>query len=401
MVNMSEKIKFTDNKIESIKPPDKGVVMYRDSEVKSLVLRVTYTGHKSFALYKKFQNKPRLITIGSFPEYTVEEAREAALNLKRQMSRGILPKASSRDHAVISSSSMTFQQLFEKYISDYAIHNLTVRGYQDVSTRIKRNAGCLFKKPLKDITKQDILDKFHYISKTAKIEANRTIAYLSAIFNKGIEWELIDKNPAFGIKKHKEASRDRYITLEEKEQFFKALEEEEDQQVKDFILIALYTGARKGNVLSMRWEDISFEQAVWYIKDTKNGDPQTAVLTEEAVKILERRKSESDSKWVFPSRTSKSGHFQEPKKGWERIIKRAGLKDLRIHDLRRTCGSWMALSGASQYVISKGLGHKSPQSTAIYARLSLDPVREFMEKSAKLTNGDLHKKIEESKKQNE
>ena len=61
----------------------------------------------------------------------------------------------------------------------------------------------------------------------------------------------------------------------------------------------------------------------------------------------------------------------------------------------------MALSGASQYVISKGLGHKSPQSTAIYARLSLDPVREFMEKSAKLTNGDLHKKIEELKKQNE
>ena len=398
---MSEKFKFTDNRIESIRPPEKGVVMYRDLEVKGLILRVSITGNKSFALYKKFEKKPRLITIGTFPEYTVEEAREMALNLKRQMARGVLPKTISTDHVTVSSSSITFQQLFDKYINDYAVHNLTARGLQDVSTRIARNVGCLLKKPLKDITKQDILDKFHHISKTATIEANRTISYLSAIFNKGIEWELLDKNPASGIKKHKEASRDRYITLEEKEKFFKSLEEEGDQQIKDFVLISLYTGARKSNVLSMCWKDINFGNATWYIKDTKNGDPQNVVLIEEAIKILEQRRSSSSSKWVFPSDTSKSGHFQEPRKGWVRIIERAGLKDLRIHDLRRTCGSWMAISGASQYVIGKMLGHKSSQSTAIYARLSLDPVREYMEKSSKLTNGDLHKKIEEQKKKNE
>lgn len=73
--------------------------------------------------------------------------------------------------------------------------------------------------------------------------------------------------------------------------------------------------------------------------------------------------------------------MQEPKKAWKRICQKAGLKNLRLHDLRRTCASWMAINGASQYVIGKALNHKSPKSTAIYARLSLDPVREFMEKA--------------------
>ena len=147
----------------------------------------------------------------------------------------------------------------------------------------------------------------------------------------------------------------------------------------------------------MSWDNVDFVNKTWYIPDTKNGDPQNAVLTDDAIKILNRRKLEAKNSWVFPSDTSKSGHFEEPRKGWARIIKRAGLQNLRIHDLRRTCGSWMALNGASSYIIGKALHHKNPKSTAIYARLSLDPVRDYMEQSAKLTNGDLQKRIEEAK----
>lgn len=94
-----------------------------------------------------------------------------------------------------------------------------------------------------------------------------------------------------------------------------------------------------------------------------------------------RRKVNNDSEWVFPSETSASGHLQEPKKVWARILERAEIKDLRIHDLRRTLGSWMAHTGASQYIIGKGLNHKNPQSTAVYARLSIDPVRESVNKA--------------------
>jgi integrase len=86
--------------------------------------------------------------------------------------------------------------------------------------------------------------------------------------------------------------------------------------------------------------------------------------------------------WVFPSRErkkSKSGHLEEPKAAWKRILDRAGFKNLRLYDLRRTNGSYQAIAGVSLISIGKSLGHKSPQSTAVYARLSNDRVRASME----------------------
>jgi integrase len=92
------------------------------------------------------------------------------------------------------------------------------------------------------------------------------------------------------------------------------------------------------------------------------------------------------SSWVFPSKESKSVHIQEPKTAWKRILERAELKNLRIHDLRRTCGSYQAIAGTTLAIIGKLLGHKSPQSTAIYAGLSNAPVRASMETAFNFMN---------------
>ena len=103
-------------------------------------------------------------------------------------------------------------------------------------------------------------------------------------------------------------------------------------------------------------------------------------MCEDAYQSLKRRKKDADSVWVFPG-TGKEGHLVDPKKAWLRITKRGGFEDLRIHDLRRTLGSWLAASGVSLPIIGKTLGHKSSQSTQIYARLNLDPVRESLKKA--------------------
>ncbi|WP_341794084.1 MULTISPECIES: tyrosine-type recombinase/integrase [unclassified Rickettsia] len=154
--------------------------------------------------------------------------------------------------------------------------------------------------------------------------------------------------------------------------------------MKDYVYISLYTGARKSNVLSMEWQEINLTDKTWHIPahKSKNGIPHLLPLAGKAIEILSERNKEKNNGWVFPSpRKSKSGHFQEPKKKWQKIVKKAGLEDFRIHDIRRTMGSWMAINGASQYIIGKALNHKSPKSTKIYARLSIDPVRAFMEKA--------------------
>ena len=127
----------------------------------------------------------------------------------------------------------------------------------------------------------------------------------------------------------------------------------------------------------MRWEDISIERAEWRIELTKNGTPQTVTLAPQVIDILHARKSENvdGSPFVFPGK-GKSGHLEDPKKGWQRLLERADLANLRIHDLRRTLGSWQAKTGSSLVIIGKSLNHKNIATTATYARLDTDPVRD-------------------------
>jgi len=161
--------------------------------------------------------------------------------------------------------------------------------------------------------------------------------------------------------------------------FFKALAEEPNDTLRDYFLISLLTGARRSNVLEMQWKQIHLDRAEWRLPTTKNGEPQTITLTPEVIEILRARQT-YDSMWVFPG-TGVTGHLVEPKKAWRRVLERAGIADLRIHDLRRTLGSWQAKTGASLVIVGKSLNHKSPSTTAIYARLDLDPIRASVERA--------------------
>jgi integrase len=102
-------------------------------------------------------------------------------------------------------------------------------------------------------------------------------------------------------------------------------------------------------------------------------------LSPEVLVIVTRRKKYATSEWVFPSthprRKSKSGHFEEPKSQWKELLQRAKIANLRLHDLRRTLGSWQAATGASTLIIGRSLGHLDQATTHIYSRLNLDPVR--------------------------
>ena len=180
-------------------------------------------------------------------------------------------------------------------------------------------------------------------------------------------------------------SSQRYITTQERDGFFKAVYELKNESMRDIFLLSLFTGARKGNIISMRWDKICFENNTWSIpgksnikkQGAKNGNSNHVYLNDETIKILTNRKAKSTSEWVFPSdNNSKSGHVEEPRKAWVELCKNAGLEDLRIHDLRHTHASWMAINGVSLPIIAKRLGHQSLQSTARYAHLNDATVKE-------------------------
>jgi integrase len=188
-------------------------------------------------------------------------------------------------------------------------------------------------------------------------------------------------NPASNHKFFPVQDRERFIQPDEIGPFFQALAEEPNESMRDAILIALLTGQRRANVLAMRWSEINLDRAEWRLAGelTKNGQPHLVPLSPEAVGILRQRADGRASVFVFPSTRSKTGHLGQPKTAWRRLLDKAQLSDLIVHGLRRTLGSWQARGGASLVMIGKALNHKTPEATAIYARLDLDPVRQSVE----------------------
>lgn len=274
---------------------------------------------------------------------------------------------------------MTFAGLFDIYLERHA--KLKKRTWQEDKNYFERHLADLGKKRLSQISRKDIAAIHGRIGKTKQTHANRVLALVSSVFGRAIEfglWE--DHNPCRGIKKFSEKPRDRFLNAEELGRFFEALQTEPNSIARDYFLVSLLTGARRSNVLSMKWSEIDFNGNTWKIQETKNGTPQTIPLTEPVMYILLDRQNAATSIFVFPGK-GKTGHLVEPKNAWKRICRAANLNDVRIHDLRRTFGSWQAITGASLPIIGRSLNHKNQSTTAIYARLDLDPVRASMEKA--------------------
>lgn len=368
---------FTKHFIESLPIPKKGIRdYYKDTKVFGLEIMVTNTGLKSFKVRKKKEGKDIRVTLGRYPEMSIEKARDLGLKISSQIAEGVNP---NKEEEVVEPE-IDFGKLFELYIRQYAQKHK--RTYKEDIKQYKRYLSKLKKRKISTISKEDVTKIHNFIgSKHGIYAGNRALSLIQAMYNKGIEWGWEGKNPAQGIKKFKEKTRDRFLQADEFPRFWGAVMEEGNKEIRDYILISLLTGARQGNVLSMRWEEVHLERKQWRIPETKNGEALTVPLPPLGVDILTMRKEKVRSKWVFPSATSRSGHLEEPKKGWARILERAGIKDLRMHDLRRTLGSWQAATGATTAIIGKSLGHKNKNTTAIYERLNLDPVKQSVERA--------------------
>jgi integrase len=370
------KINFTKKEIDALQPPSKGHVYYRDSKVRGLSIGVGVTGNKSFIFYRKIKGNPERISLGKYPDLTIEQARGRASDINSDIANGLNPADIKRGRK----AELTFSQLFEDYLERHSkINKMTWK--EDKSKYETYLAKPLGKKKLSEVDRARIATIHSDITRVGyAITANRVKALVSSIFGWAISSGLCQSNPAIGIKSNREQSRDRFLQSDELPRFFKALEEERNETVRDYCFVSLYTGVRRGKVLSMQWSDISFERNEWHLDTDKNYNPVTVTLAPEVITILQSRKPKTPAKFVFPGE-GKAGHLINPDKGWKRICERAGIdpRDLWKHDLRRTLGSWQANQGTSLHIIGKSLNHKSVSTTAIYARLNSGPVRKSVE----------------------
>ncbi len=442
---------FTEARVRDFVPPkDSRQVRCYDTVMPGFCLRVTAAGVKTFGLYRKVNGKPVDLTLGRWPGLTVEGARKLAQEKIGSIAAGVDVQAGKR--AIREES--TLGALFADYLELHA--KPRKRTWEEDQRRFDANLSSWRNRRLSSITTADVQSWHGRLGKANGLfAANRAHALLRKMFNFARVRGWKGDNPAVGVQRFKERTRDRFMDGDELRQFFAALQAEPERTARDFFMVALLTGARRANVLAMRWSDLDLSRGLWRIpgEKSKNGEDLVVILAPQVVELLtERKVMTAGSPWVLPSAASKSGHFVEPKTAWQRILARAELarlvvmiaakrgptvdadgmmdaanqeveriraealarrmprgtdpfavvlenyrtqakklkldpnearmRNLRIHDLRRTLGSWQLRGGASLSVIGRSLGHKQVQTTAIYARLNLSPVRESVEWAA-------------------
>jgi integrase len=378
---MAQRINFTRAALNGLPHPPAGKrAFHYDEKTPGLAVQVTSSGAKTFYLYRRVQGRPERIRLGSYPGLTIEQARRQAQALNGEIANGANPNALKRGER----GELTLGELYERYLADH-IRPL------GKSEKTLGSAWRVHLKPwagrkLSAIKRSEVQALKTRLVKESKAagSVNRVLGIVSALYGWAAEHDLHKgDNPAQGVKKLRAATRDRFLQADELPRFFKALADEPNQTIRDYIVVSLLTGARRGNVLAMEWREVNLERATWTIPaaKTKTGTDYTLPLTPVAVQVLEARQAVADGPWVFPS-WGKTGHLVEPKKAWAALLKRADIEDLHLHDLRRSLGSWQAATGASLSIIGKSLGHQNVSTTAIYARLNLDPVRQAVDTAA-------------------
>lgn len=369
------RVRFTVKTLNRLPQPDSGRKYFYDSGQPNLALCITAAGAKTFYRCGRIGGRFVRLRLGPFPDLSIDQAR----TLARQATGDIAMGQDPHRQRLARRHEQTLEGLFDYWL-EYAKGHGKRTWRADQWQFDKYLAGWHGRK-LSTIARADVQAWHNRIGRRhGPYTANRALALVRAMFNRApdIGWE--GDNPTQGVTRFPEKSRDRFLQPAEVARFFAAIDAEPEASHRDFFKVALLTGARRGNVLSMRWQDIDLQRAVWRIPMTKAGDPLTLPLSPPAVEILRERRADVGQSqiFVFPAigkRPSVTGHLDAPKGAWARIVAAAGLKGLRMHDLRRSLGSWQAAAGVPLQVIGRSLGHKNQATTAVYARLQLDPVR--------------------------
>lgn len=414
---MKEKtVKITKKTIKNIIFEDKRYFI-KDLEIKGFAIRVYPSGKSSYVItYKdKTENKRnKIITISDTSHLSPDQAREEAKKILGDIAKGDNPIEKRRKE---KRDALTFGDFFEKEYRQWVLTNL--KAGQETVNKINRHFIPVLKnKKIKEITSWDI-DKWRSKKikegvKTSSI--NREITALKGCLSRAVEWGKIDKNPlsaASGFKLKKVDSRPniRFLSDDEENRLRQALDAGEERirakrdsfnlwraergyklltdlrtvefadHLKPLVLLSLNTGARRGELFNLTWNDIDFERKIMTIQGTgtKSGKTLHIPLNKEALDTLQQWKKQSKgSGLVFPGKDGeKMNHCNT---SWRAILKEAGIENFRWHDMRHNFASKLVMSGVDLTTVRELLGHADFTMTLRYSHLGDHIKRQAVEK---------------------
>jgi integrase len=341
-------------------------------------VRVYPSGAKTFVLAYRHEGRKHIVTLGRYGVLTVDQARTLAVDkLSGLAMKGDDPfKEKDALHK-------TIKDLCDDYMTRHACHKKSSRDDQRRIDQAILPAWSNHR--VSSVTRADVSALFFEVSKRGVYEGNRTLALLHKMFNLAGLWGYVEENapnPAHGIQKNKEQKRDRWVTHEELPRLAACIDAESHYFARMALWLYLLTGVRKSELLTAKWDAVDFERRELRLGDTKAGRIHYVPLSEAALTILRNLERMDGNHYVLPGH--KTGqHLVNISKPWIRVRKAAGVEDVRLHDLRRTVGSWLAQAGNSLHLIGRVLNHSNTSTTAVYARFGQDHVRQAMEDHGK------------------
>jgi integrase len=381
--------KLTKNVIDHHNPADKDYYVW-DIEIKGFGCRVWPSRKKTYMfVYRSPLNQKKIFfKIGVHGNITVDEARTEAKKLSGSVAAGHDPKEQKQEKIAEQKQEMLFSDFFEIFKEKYMVSAYKDRGRNNMCYARVHLLPRFSRKKMLDISSKDIklfLESLAHITTTA----NRCFALLSMMFRKAEEWEYLPprSNPCAGINKYKENRKQRFLSRSELLRLEMALNQQEKKQkgsyfASNVIRLLLYTGCRLGEVLNLKWENVHLKERYIHLTDTKTGEGAKP-LNQKAIDLLSSLKRKEGNPYVFPGQISEKP-LSSIQASWNAILKRANIKDFRIHDLRHSFASLSLSQGVDLYTVSKLLGHKNISTTTRYAHLELEKLKDASNKMAEV-----------------
>lgn len=388
---MSRKAKLTKKTVEALSSEGKEYQVM-DLELSGFGVRILPSGVKSyFVRYRNQDGQSRRLALGKHGELTADQARRLAQEKLAEVRNGADPSATKQK----ARQAPTVNELIERYMKEHvAIHNKP-KTAKDKEGLIRLNIAPVIGKLKVASVKRDHIRKIHDSLSDKPRTANYTLSVLKNMFNKAEEWEIRPdhSNPCTHVKPYPEKKRDRFLDADEIHRLFRALSEAETMktehpQVINAIHLLLFTGCRLGEVLNLRWQDVDYENQVFNLPDSKTG-ARVHSVGNMTISFLQEIQKDAVSEFVCPGikDASKPLRMDTMESRWGKLAKAANLKDVRLHDLRHTVGTWLDEIGASSFLIQHKLGHSNITTTGRYVNRNQTPLQHYSNKLESIFDG--------------
>ena len=378
---MKRQFRFTRRSLDALPPcPANSAskeIEHSDLDIGGLRVQVNRQGRKVFLFRYQIDGRKRAMKVGRYPETTIEEARQKAIEWKALITKGIDPQES---RAALRETGITFQAFFDQHLWPHIVS--TKRSAKADASRFHNHILPVFgQREMAKITTLE-LQRFHNDKKgeLAVATSNRVFELIRHGFNLASSWNLIPPGvrPCDGIKLHKENNmRQRYLDpADELPRLMRSLEVEQSRTAADLFRFLLATGARREEATQAKWEHISVERRQWRMPTSKSGTARIVILNDVALDILSSRPRVRGNPYVFAGKLP-GRPISNPTRAWKRVLRRAGIdsKSTRMHDLRHTHASYL-VGVASLHEIAGILGHSNTTTTQRYAHLNDERLRQ-------------------------